>query len=206
MFEGGERIKTKMVIKFTDFFFSKQFQYASLQNKPLNFKHGSTVDDIESDMDDGRSNDMKPIDDVYNRYPFGRTLPDLPICESKDFILETIKRNPIVILEGATGCGKSTQVRFSKHSMIRQFNRNILYHKVPQFILDDAYEHSKSVNIVVTQPRRIAAVSIANRVCKERDLPIIEDEGHLIGYQVTTRETVVSVTTIFNLSVVVVHK
>ncbi|XP_037027912.1 probable ATP-dependent RNA helicase spindle-E [Bradysia coprophila] len=104
---------------------------------------------------------MDRIDDVYNRYDFTRTLPDLPIIEMKDLILETIKANPVVILEGATGCGKSTQV--------------------PQFILDDGFKRKKSVNIIVTQPRRIAAISIANRVAKERGLPNLP---HLIGYQI----------------------
>ncbi|KAG4067051.1 hypothetical protein HA402_000042 [Bradysia odoriphaga] len=118
-------------------------------------------DDESSDEGASSVATMDRVDDVYNRYDFTRTLPDLPIIEMKDLILKTIKANPIVILEGATGCGKSTQV--------------------PQFILDDGYKRKKSVNIVVTQPRRIAAISIANRVAKERGLPNLP---HLIGYQI----------------------
>lgn len=70
----------------------------------------STVDDMEMDSDMG---DVKTecIDDVYNRYKFNRTLPDLPIIEMKDHILNVIEKNEIVVLEGATGCGKTTQVR-----------------------------------------------------------------------------------------------
>eukprot|EP00967_Tisochrysis_lutea_P119620 scaffold195477_cov21-Tisochrysis_lutea.AAC.1 len=51
---------------------------------------------------------------------------------------------------GATGCGKSTQV--------------------PQFILDDAIAQGagSSTNIVVTQPRRISALGLAQRVAQER--------------------------------------
>lgn len=69
----------------------------------------STVDDIESGSDS-----MEPvvIDEVYNRYDFKRNLPDLPIVEMRTKILKAIEDNPIVILEGATGCGKSTQVDF----------------------------------------------------------------------------------------------
>lgn len=59
-----------------------------------------------------------------------------------------------------TGCGKSTQV--------------------PQYILDDCMSRKKYCNIVVTQPRRIAAISISKQVNKERRWK----NGLLVGYQV----------------------
>ena len=58
------------------------------------------------------------------------------------------------------GCGKSTQV--------------------PQYILDHLAFKRKMVNIIVTQPRKIAARSVAERVCQERGWNI----GGLVGYQV----------------------
>ena len=66
----------------------------------------------------------------------------------------------VVIVEGFTGCGKTTQV--------------------PQYILDDCYEKRSFCNIFVTQPRRVAALSIAERVCDERKW----DLGKVVGYQV----------------------
>ena len=54
-----------------------------------------------------------------------------------------------MVLSGPTGCGKSTQV--------------------PQYILDQHAREKKMVNIIVTQPRKIAASSLAKRVCQERD-------------------------------------
>ena len=65
-----------------------------------------------------------------------------------------------MILSGPTGCGKSTQV--------------------PQYILDQYAREKKMVNIIVTQPRKIAASSLARRVCQERDWRL----GGLVGYQV----------------------
>ena len=65
-----------------------------------------------------------------------------------------------MIISGSTGCGKTTQI--------------------PQFILDLHASRRQPVNIVVTQPRRIAAVSVARRVCMEREWPI----GKLVGYHV----------------------
>lgn len=47
-------------------------------------------------------------------------------------------------------------------------------------ILDEAKENGRPCNIIVTQPRRIAARSIAEQVCRERNWEL----GQLVGYQV----------------------
>lgn len=64
------------------------------------------------------------------------------------------------IITGPTGCGKTTQV--------------------PTFILEDAAAKRKYANIIVTQPRRIAAQSVARRVCEEKGWEL----GGLVGYKV----------------------
>ena len=51
---------------------------------------------------------------------------------------------------------------------------------MPQYILEDCYNTKKNCNIIVTQPRRIAATSNASRVSLERKCEL----GSLIGYQV----------------------
>lgn len=63
----------------------------------------------------------------------------------------------MTIVHGHTGCGKTTQI--------------------PQFVLDNAVAKNKFVNIVVTQPRRIAATSVARRVAYERKWEL----GRLVG-------------------------
>lgn len=52
--------------------------------------------------------------------------------------------------------------------------------QIPQMILDDAKEKKRVCNIAVTQPRRIAARSIAERVSRERGWEL----GSVVGYQV----------------------
>ena len=69
------------------------------------------------------------------------------------------KKNQVVILTGDTGCGKSTQV--------------------PQFLLDDP-QIGPSCSILVTQPRRISAISVAERVASER----CQSAGLTVGYSV----------------------
>ena len=77
-------------------------------------------------------------------------------------ILDTIRVNQVTIIHGLTGSGKTTQV--------------------PQYILDECASERVYCNIVVTQPRRIAAISIAKRVCSVRAWTL----GTVCGYQVCT--------------------
>ena len=79
-----------------------------------------------------------------------RIRESLPIFDKKEVILDAIRGSQVVLIKGETGCGKTTQV--------------------PQYILEDRINHGNGsmTNILVTQPRRISAVSMANRVAEER--------------------------------------
>lgn len=52
--------------------------------------------------------------------------------------------------------------------------------QVPQYVIDDCFTQNKDCNIIITQPRRIAAMTIAKRVADERGCEL----GTLVGYQV----------------------
>lgn len=75
-------------------------------------------------------------------------------------IVSLIQNNSVVIVEGATGSGKSTQI--------------------PQYILDYCMTRSMPCNIAVTQPRKISASSLARWISKERSWTL----GGFVGYQV----------------------
>ncbi|XP_057792860.1 DExH-box ATP-dependent RNA helicase DExH6 isoform X2 [Salvia miltiorrhiza] len=84
----------------------------------------------------------------------------LPIASFKDDITSTVKSNQVVLVCGETGCGKTTQV--------------------PQFLLDHAWSKGQTCKIVCTQPRRISATSVAERIASERG----ESIGDSIGYKI----------------------
>ncbi|TRY69262.1 hypothetical protein TCAL_13343 [Tigriopus californicus] len=86
----------------------------------------------------------------------------LPAFAMRDELLLLIRRHPVVVISGETGCGKTTQV--------------------PQFLLEDALLNGRAstTRIVCTQPRRISAISIAERVAQERH----ERLGQSVGYQI----------------------
>ena len=84
---------------------------------------------------------------------------ELPIFPYKEEILQKISQNRITIISGNTGCGKSTQI--------------------PQYI----YQSNPSNKILMTQPRRIAAISISKRLAEEMG----ERIGKKIGYHVSMK-------------------
>lgn len=68
---------------------------------------------ILSDDDDDSATflETQPKDDVYKRYNFNLNRDkSLPIYDAKDEIINGVRKNPVIILEGDTGCGKTTQV------------------------------------------------------------------------------------------------
>ena len=86
----------------------------------------------------------------------------LPIAKIRDSLCEALRTSPVVVVSGGTGSGKSTQC--------------------PQYILEDAIARGvgPETRIIVTQPRRIAAVSVAERVASERG----ERAGNSVGFSV----------------------
>ncbi|KAK3911803.1 ATP-dependent DNA/RNA helicase DHX36 [Frankliniella fusca] len=93
----------------------------------------------------------------------------LPSFKMQDTILRLIHENQVVVVSGETGCGKTTQVA--------------------QFILDDYILRGDGslCRILCTQPRRISATSVAERVASERD----EKIGSLsVGYQIRLEKAV----------------
>ncbi|XP_041669386.1 ATP-dependent RNA helicase TDRD9 [Cheilinus undulatus] len=86
--------------------------------------------------------------------------PTLPITKNRQELVSLIENNSVVIIRGATGSGKTTQL--------------------PQYILDHYSEKNAPCNIVVTQPRKIGAMSIARWVATQRKCTL----GSLVGYQV----------------------
>jgi len=52
--------------------------------------------------------------------------------------------------------------------------------QIPQMILDDCQSHNRPCRIFCTQPRRLSAISIAERVASERG----EKIGQTVGYQI----------------------
>lgn len=91
---------------------------------------------------------------------------NLPILGEEQVIMETINENNIVILAGETGSGKTTQV--------------------PQFLYEAGYAEKKMIG--VTEPRRVAAISMSKRVAHEMNLSS-DIVSYLIRFEGNTTES-----------------
>lgn len=94
----------------------------------------------------------------------------LPILAEEQVVMEAVSENPCVVICGETGSGKTTQV--------------------PQFLYEAGYASDGQI-IGITEPRRVAAVSMSHRVAKEMNLPT-----QVVSYQIRYEGNVTSDTKI----------
>lgn len=90
----------------------------------------------------------------------------LPIAPFRQQILDTLDSTQVLVFSGETGCGKSTQL--------------------PAFILEDQLSKGKPCKIFVTEPRRISAISLAQRVSVElgESPGAMGNAPSLVGYSI----------------------
>ena len=102
-----------------------------------------------SNENDSDSNSVSLID---------KDREELPVFKQRENLLTAIRDHKILIVEGETGSGKTTQI--------------------PQYLYEVGY--TKFGKIACTQPRRVAAMSVAARVAKELKVKL----GHEVGYSI----------------------
>ncbi|XP_073429067.1 probable ATP-dependent RNA helicase DHX40 isoform X1 [Dendrobates tinctorius] len=95
---------------------------------------------------------------AYKKDNHGQYFPILPIHKCKDKLLQAAREHSFFIVTGDTGSGKTTQL--------------------PQYLYKAGF--GKHGIIGVTQPRRVATISVAQRVSEEMDCLL----GSTVGYQV----------------------
>ncbi|XP_045788784.1 DExH-box ATP-dependent RNA helicase DExH3-like isoform X2 [Trifolium pratense] len=113
-----------------------------------------------------RSLRMRNMQRSWQESPEGKKMLEfrksLPAFREKEGLLQAIARNQVIVISGETGCGKTTQL--------------------PQYILESEIESGRGAfcSIICTQPRRISAMAVSERVSAERG----ESLGETVGFKV----------------------
>ncbi|RDD44132.1 putative ATP-dependent RNA helicase DHX35 [Trichoplax sp. H2] len=107
----------------------------------------------------------------YNRFmtlPLTQQRQRLPVFQYRNHILYMLEKYSTLVVVGETGCGKSTQI--------------------PQYLHESGWSKGGRV-ICVTQPRRIATVTVATRVAEEQGVYLGREVGYAIRFEDCTDKT-----------------
>eukprot|EP00743_Colponemidia_sp_Colp-15_P011298 GILK01012582.1.p1 GENE.GILK01012582.1~~GILK01012582.1.p1 ORF type:complete len:1522 (-),score=167.33 GILK01012582.1:220-4434(-) len=129
-------------------------------------KHYSTLNLVAADLRQQTATELQIVQTLWKpalQREFRRFKQGLPIYGFKDTIVSMLSSSQIIVVTAATGSGKTTQMA--------------------QYIADEVSELGSSKLIVCTQPRRVAAISIAKRVSEEYGAEAGRVGGD-IGYKV----------------------
>ncbi|KAI0479470.1 P-loop containing nucleoside triphosphate hydrolase protein [Xylariaceae sp. FL0804] len=88
---------------------------------------------------------------------------NLPVHKQRQEFLNLYQKSQILVFVGETGSGKTTQI--------------------PQYVIYDELPHLNHKMVACTQPRRVAAMSVAQRVADELDVNLGEEVGYSIRFE-----------------------
>jgi pre-mRNA-splicing factor ATP-dependent RNA helicase DHX15/PRP43 len=128
--------------------------------------------DAERENNTNETPDVNPLTGVMFSKRYFEILKkrrELPCWEAKAKFLNLLAENQVVLLVGQTGSGKTTQI--------------------PQFVLEAGYAEAGMV--ACTQPRRVAAMSVASRVADELDVKLGQQVGYSIRFEDCTSQSTV---------------
>ncbi|KAI9744942.1 MAG: DEAH-box ATP-dependent RNA helicase prp43 [Claussenomyces sp. TS43310] len=131
-----------------------------------NFKRHATTAKQAHAAEDGPENPFsgEPLSQQY--FNILRSRRDLPVHKQRQEFLDMFQKTQILVFVGETGSGKTTQI--------------------PQFVLFDDLPHLNKKLVACTQPRRVAAMSVAQRVADEMDVKLGEEVGYNIRFENVT--------------------
>lgn len=129
---------------------------AGMKRQHTTASQASKAEDSESNPFTGRPHSQK-----YFQILQGRR--DLPVHKQRQEFLDKYHSTQILVFVGETGSGKTTQI--------------------PQYVVYDELPHLTGKLIACTQPRRVAAMSVAQRVADEMDVTLGEEVGYSIRFE-----------------------
>ena len=148
----------------------------------------------------------RPYSKRYSEILEGRL--KLPVYQFKEKLLDAVAKNQIVVLEGETGSGELlvavevsvvvallifvdscvlilniSFLSVTSLSLSLSSNQTGKTTQIPQFLVEAGYAEQGYTTVACTQPRRVAATSIATRVADEMDCELGAEVGYTIRFE-----------------------
>nr|CAH8830671.1 unnamed protein product [Trichobilharzia regenti] len=155
LFSFGAKDKTERQVKY-DLVLDDEIEFLKTLTRP-----GANVEE----QVDPEEEEKKKVADKREALKEARC--SLPIYKFRDALLQAIEDHQILIIEGETGSGKTTQI--------------------PQYLYEAGYCNGGK-RIGCTQPRRVAAMSVAARVSQEMSVRLGGEVGYSIRFEDCTSE------------------
>ncbi|KAG7136453.1 pre-mRNA-splicing factor ATP-dependent RNA helicase like protein [Verticillium longisporum] len=130
--------------------------FADFEPRNTTAKQAAVVEDLTHNAFTGKEHTKKYFDIL-------RTRRDLPVHKQRQEFLDKYHSTQILVFVGETGSGKTTQI--------------------PQYVLYDELPQRNRKLVACTQPRRVAAMSVAQRVADELDVPLGDEVGYSIRFE-----------------------
>ncbi|XP_015907708.1 pre-mRNA-splicing factor ATP-dependent RNA helicase DHX16 [Parasteatoda tepidariorum] len=141
------------------------------KDKEYDLVYDDAIEFVQSIKMAGTTNTSAPSDELSERdkkkLSIQETRKSLPIFPFREDLLNAIENHNILIVEGETGSGKTTQI--------------------PQYLHEAGYTNDKK-KVGCTQPRRVAAMSVAARVSEELSVKLGNEVGYSIRFEDCTSE------------------
>ncbi|CAI4218148.1 unnamed protein product [Parascedosporium putredinis] len=138
--------------------------FAGFTRRSTTAKQAEKVEDLDENPFTGRPHTSQYFSILQSRR-------DLPVHKQRQEFLDKYHSSQILVFVGETGSGKTTQI--------------------PQYVVYDELPHLNKKLVACTQPRRVAAMSVATRVADEMDVVLGEEVGYSIRFEdMTSPQTI----------------
>lgn len=142
-------------------------EYELLLDDQIEFIQALRMDD---DRKEGDKKEEKVSITEQKKMDIAECKKSLPVFPFRDSLIEAVREHQVLIVEGETGSGKTTQI--------------------PQYLHEAGFTDDNKC-IGCTQPRRVAAMSVAARVAQEMEVKLGNEVGYSIRFEDCTSERTV---------------
>nr|XP_053629982.1 pre-mRNA-splicing factor ATP-dependent RNA helicase DHX16-like [Cherax quadricarinatus] len=147
--------------------FIKSLPLAGTRKKKKKKKKDSDSESSSSSEEEEEEDEQPKLTATQKKLSIDEVRRSLPVFPFREALLNAINEHQIMIIEGETGSGKTTQI--------------------PQYLYDAGY-CSDGKKIGCTQPRRVAAMSVAARVSEEMGKKLGNEVGYSIRFEDCTND------------------